>query len=485
MEDGSGRPYYYHPDRGNLTQWQPPPGWVEVRQAGGREVREGRQISCAHGSAPRALEEGADQNCEAIAWAKWRQAGAYEKWCVESEAIRADPTRAATVFEGLERQRQKLFESLRTAAAGRKPASGAQASSKDLRIWPCCKRKNGTVRTWSPICAPGDTPLQELPSFNNALQDYVLLFVEELHARSRPTEKIEDKDALIFFKRWDPHEHKLSYLGRMIFKPTTKVEQMVEAARAAFMPKWKMCDLVALEELRPDQIENLTYSVFDDNRQAYRDAILQDRQVELQSGDIIVFQPKDVAGTRECVKDHYDYLYHKVLVSFRSKAAPDKEAFELWLNSQSQYEHVCEKVAHEVNELKLAATPPADGDKLQLWRHSHKDGGPDRSPAERKPDWQLGDILINNHHGQDKNIVYYEELWYSVDDLKTKMLLRYKMGFGGKGGTNEVLVSRSPPEAVAGEEIGWKEMGGDHTRVERIILEGWMLEWITYIRGMV
>jgi len=45
MEDGSGRPYYYHPDRGNLTQWQPPPGWVEVRQAGGREVREGRHTA--------------------------------------------------------------------------------------------------------------------------------------------------------------------------------------------------------------------------------------------------------------------------------------------------------------------------------------------------------------------------------------------------------------------------------------------------------
>jgi len=89
---------------------------------------EAAQISCTHGSAPPALEEGADQNCEAIAWAKWRQAGAYERWCVESEAIRADPTRAATLFEGLERQRQKLFESLRTGAAG---SPGAQASSKD------------------------------------------------------------------------------------------------------------------------------------------------------------------------------------------------------------------------------------------------------------------------------------------------------------------------------------------------------------------
>ena len=60
MQDGSGKPYYYHPDRGDLTQYQPPPGWVEVRQAaGGREGQRaaGRAIPAALQAANRPLSQ--------------------------------------------------------------------------------------------------------------------------------------------------------------------------------------------------------------------------------------------------------------------------------------------------------------------------------------------------------------------------------------------------------------------------------------------
>ena len=190
----------------------------------------------------------------------------------------------------------------------------ADVQAGDLRIWPCCKRKNETIRTQSPTRAPGDTALKELRSFSNSLghcQDGIKLFVEELHAGSKPTEKIEEKDALIFFKYWDPEEGKLSYLGHLIFEPTTKVKQVVEDARSRFLPEIDRRQLDAFEELKPDKIERLTYTVFDESRQIQRDAQLQDRQVELQSGDIIVIQPADVTGTVNCVVQHYDFLFHR------------------------------------------------------------------------------------------------------------------------------------------------------------------------------
>jgi hypothetical protein len=52
-------------------------------------------------------------------------------------------------------------------------------------------------------------------------------------------------------------------------------------------------------------------------------------------------------------------------------------------------------------------------------------------------------------YGVDRCIVYYEELWYSVEDLETKMLLKFKMIRGGRLHTNEVLVDRGP-DAVSG-----------------------------------
>jgi hypothetical protein len=196
------------------------------------------------------------------------------------------------------------------------------------------------------------------------------------------SEKLEDHDALIFFKYWNPREGKLRYIGHLVFKPTTRVKAMVEEARSRFLPKMRSDQIEALEELKPDKIENLRYTITVE-RDVEREAQLMDKEVELQSGDIIVIQPKEVSGTSDCVKRHYDYLRNKILVSFRAKATPEKEAFELSLHGNSDYDEVCEKVAMRLNELQLAESPPAHGSKLQLWKHSHRDG-PENSPAKRR-----------------------------------------------------------------------------------------------------
>ena len=65
-------------------------------------------------------------------------------------------------------------------------------------------------------------------------------------------------------------------------------------------------------------------------------------------------QPKAFPGTIECVKNHYDYLKNKVLVSFRTKAMPEKEAFELSLHGNPKYETACDRIAKRLNELELA-----------------------------------------------------------------------------------------------------------------------------------
>ena len=319
----------------------------------------------------------------------------------------------------------------------------ADIKADDIRIWPCCKRKNETIRTQSPMRAKGATELREIRQFSqntSYAQDGVKIFVEELSPESMPTDEIEERDALIFFKIWNPDEQCLRYLGHHIFKPTTLVSDMVETARARFLPDVEREDIEALEELKPDKIENLVYKVHDE-RGGVRDAQLQDKQVELQSGDIIVIQSADVSRTESCVKYHYDYLYNKVLVSFRAKSSPDKDAFEMYMHGNLTYDQVCAKVAHSINALNVGKREmPAAGDKMQLFKHAI-DRGPSSSPAERKADFILRDLL---YFHAEKNIVYYEELWYSVHDLRTKMLMRFKMINKAKVEFQECLVDRGP-----------------------------------------
>jgi hypothetical protein len=195
------------------------------------------------------------------------------------------------------------------------------------------------------------------------------------------SEKLDEDDALIFFKYWNPREGRLRYIGHLVFKPTTRVKAMVEEARSRFLPKMRLDQIEALEELKPDKIENLRYTITE--RDVEREAQLKDKEVELQSGDIIVIQPKEVSGTRDCVKRHYDYLRNKVLVSFRAKATPKKEAFELSLHRNLQHENLCDRIAKRLNELQLAEYPPAAGNKLQLWKHLYMHG-PTHSPTKRR-----------------------------------------------------------------------------------------------------
>jgi len=185
----------------------------------------------------------------------------------------------------------------------------ANVQAEDLRIWPCCKRKNETVRTRQPQQTSGDTPLLQLQGFG---ANVIEIFVEYLQPGDNPTDEIDDKDALIFFKYWNPEEQSLKHIGYHIFKPTTRVRAMVEEACSRFLPDMHLNEIDAFEELKPNQVENLMYVVVD-NHGTERDAQLQDKQVELLSGDIIVMQPASVTGTAQCVRDHYDYLYQKVL----------------------------------------------------------------------------------------------------------------------------------------------------------------------------
>ena len=53
------------------------------------------------------------------------------------------------------------------------------------------------------------------------------------------------------------------------------------------------------------------------------------------------------------------------------------------------------------------------------------------------------------NNGADKVIVYYEELWYSVEDLETKMLLNIKIIRRGRITPIPLLVDKGP-RAVKG-----------------------------------
>jgi ubiquitin carboxyl-terminal hydrolase 7 len=330
----------------------------------------------------------------------------------------------------------------------------AELEAEDLRLWPCCKRKNETIRTQSPLRVPGGTLLKDIRAFQqNAVHAVdVKIFVEQLPQGDLSAERFDDRDALIFFKYWDPSKRRLMHIGSHIFKSTTKVRMMVEKACALFLPKLDVSEIEALEELKPDKIENLLYYVPDEVHSGEREAQLQDKQVELQSGDIIVIQSASVSRTDDCVKVHYDYLCCKVLVSFRARSTPDKEAFEMHLHGGLTYAAVCNAVANRLNELKIAERSPASGDKLQLCKHLHKDG-PNSTPAERKADVLLRDLL-NGLYGAEKFILYYEELWYSIEDLKKNMLLRYRTINAGLVDQEECLVDRGATAVTGFDSVG-------------------------------
>ena len=199
----------------------------------------------------------------------------------------------------------------------------AHVEAENLRIWPCCTRKNETIRTQSFTHTSGDIALKDLKHFGIPQNDIAIkIFVEQLKPGDKPTNTIHDKDSLIFFKFWDPKQKSLRHIGHYIFTPTTRVKAMVELALSQFLPHLQLEDIDAFEELKPDKIENLLYTVQDDCGNE-REALLQDKQVELQSGDIVVIQPAGLEGTDQCVRLHYNYL-HCMVLALEGALKPEK-----------------------------------------------------------------------------------------------------------------------------------------------------------------
>jgi len=85
-----------------------------------------------------------------------------------------------------------------------------------------------------------------------------------------------------------------------------------------------------------------------------------EKEVQLQSGNIIVLlsfsqsQLKAFPGTIAYVRNHYDYLKNKLLVSFCTKATPEKEASSYRsMEILSTKRHVA-GLLKRLNELELA-----------------------------------------------------------------------------------------------------------------------------------
>ena len=135
---------------------------------------------------------------------------------------------------------------------------------------------------------------------------------------------------------------------------------------------------------------------------------------------------------KECCVEVAAQEFNKVLVSFRSKLTPDKEAFELYLHYDLDCWAVCDEVARHVNRLNLSAPQPAVGDRLQLWKHSRRIGGPERHPVHLKLKIAVRDLL-NDDDQSGLPIVYYG---YSMKQMR----------FGGEG--VEHFVQRAEEESV-------------------------------------
>ena len=142
----------------------------------------------------------------------------------------------------------------------------------------------------SKLLGSGGAQLKDLHAFSSQTPHAIKIFVEQMNRGDKNSEKLDERDALIFFKYWNPREGRLRYIGHLVFKPTTRVKTMVEEAHSRFLPKMWSDEIETLEELKSDKIENLRYTMTVELDVKHA-AQLMDKEVELQSGDIIVIQP--------------------------------------------------------------------------------------------------------------------------------------------------------------------------------------------------
>ncbi|KAI4256997.1 MAG: hypothetical protein LQ352_001825, partial [Teloschistes flavicans] len=342
------------------------------------------------------------------------------------------------------------FRILRASTVGdftKTVAETLQLPAEQVRLWVMVNRQNKTIR-----------PDQPLPDLNMTMNEAC----SRHSSRDKPfrlwaetTTNVDGGKAqwpnvnpspglsppiLIFLKYFDADDQTLKGFGHIYLKKASKVAEIIPVIQQllGWSPGQDSMSLSSTSStglLSPPHstasspglhlYEEIKHSMIEPMKAKYT---LQ--QAEIQDGDIVCFQralsekeSSAIASTGGYtdVREFYDYLMNRIIVSFSPKTATDNpdDDFNLALSRKMSYDQFSAKVGER---LKMDPT------HLRFTTVIASTGKP-KAPVRRNPTTSLSQILtpavgayVNSNQRTDA--LYYEILEMSLSELETKRNIR-------------------------------------------------------------
>eukprot|EP01135_Chromosphaera_perkinsii_P004175 Nk52_evm82s270 gene=Nk52_evmTU82s270 len=275
----------------------------------------------------------------------------------------------------------------------------------EFRLWTFVTRQNKTVRPDSPIDLA--TEGTRLVSKINSLDPNIKLFLEMADLdKMNYFEPLGEEQIALFFKFYDPSKSTMTYVGRTVAHRDSKIAQLVPLLQSWAGVKADV-PIDIFEEIKPSMIDAVP---LENSLKA----------AELVNGDILCFQlalseEERLKYESPLVPNFYSGLNNMVKVHFRLLSKPRADAFTLELNKKMAYDTVAKKVAEHLE---------TDFLKLRFSSYNQYSDLP-KCPLKRSESITLAEMLSIGPQGPAGNVLFYEQLPVSIDELETKKALKF------------------------------------------------------------
>ncbi|KAK9449666.1 uncharacterized protein V1518DRAFT_414322 [Limtongia smithiae] len=292
-----------------------------------------------------------------------------------------------------------------------------------LRFWLVRSRGNQTERPEIALLDSVPLAMEQVRSAHKIKSPELCFWMEEadvdpesnevLHSLADGTESCSKIQ--IFLKHFDPHTQTLSGVTSCVVAKNDKVTDMT--AHINSIMRWPNDTLldyyeetqspVLVEPIEPPRA-----------KQGFIDAPRMKQtfaQLRIKSGDIVVFQRRLTEQEIQAIKGYpdipsfYDFLWNRVLVTFRPRSAAmeNRESFDLYLRRNDAYAKMAEKVGEHLDvdptHLRFTTTQPM---------------GRVRNTLSSTTQQEVQQMIVAN------SVILYEILDMSLSDLETKRVVR-------------------------------------------------------------
>ena len=389
-------------------------------------------------------------------------------------------------------RRHRVLRTLTVDDFLRTLASERNTPPEQFRFWVMVNRQNKTVRPDQPI-TEGNLTMEAAFSKHGSREKSFRLWLEKAESLDNgkaswpefAPQASTTAPILIFLKYFDVDSQRLTGVGNIYMKKSSKVSDMIptiadlmgwspqSASRSILSGKSPESTLVSSNRsilskntsdatLAPaarspssDKSSSTTTLVGDSTSfpplalyEEIKHSMIEPMkpkstlaQAEIQDGDIVCFQKaiseKELSSLQSSghysdARDFYDYLLNRITVSFSPKTVTDidKEVFNLVLSRKTTYDQLAAKVA---DHLRVSASHVR-------FATVHSTNGRPKQTVKRQMSTNLYQILrpafggYNNNNQRDDALMY-EVLEMSVTELESKKNL--KVTFLSEGITKE------------------------------------------------